>query len=249
MEKTAMIFAAGLGTRLRPLTDTRPKALVEVGGKPLLWHTLHRLEAAGYRHIVINVHHFASMIEEWLDGNPFPELGIDVSEEEELLDTGGGILAAEKFLGGCGSFLVHNVDILSDADLGKLEKAHGESLATLLVSDRKTSRYLLFDKEMELSGWTSLATGEVRSPHPGLDPARCRRLAFSGIHILSDGIFDAFREEGLSGKFPIMDFYISSCSKYDIRGFEERDLRLLDVGKKETLAEAQSFIEKINQEI
>lgn len=246
MEKTAMIFAAGLGTRLRPLTDDRPKALVDVAGKPLLWHALWKLQDAGYRHIVVNTHHFADKIEEYLEGNPFPKLGIEISREDSLLDTGGGVLNAERYLSGCGKFLIYNVDILSDAKLQELEEASKDNLATLLVSERKTSRYLLFDGEMRLTGWTNVTTGEVRSPYDIAKATGCTRLAFSGIHIVSDKIFDAFRKEGLGGKFPIMDFYIGCCDKYKLAGKNDGRLRLLDVGKMEALASAPDFLKSIS---
>ena len=201
-----MIFAAGLGTRLRPLTDTLPKALVPVGGAPLLYHVLMKLKAAGITEFVINVHHFADKIVSYLEENDRFGMDISISDETDgLLETGGGILHARQFLDG--PFLVHNVDILSNLDVASfVGKARPEALATLLVSDRQTSRYLLFDDDMRLKGWTNISTGEVRSPYPDLDPASCRKLAFSGIHLVSDKIFDAFGEYGFSGRFPIMDF-------------------------------------------
>jgi len=242
MEKTAMIFAAGLGTRLRPLTDDMPKALVEVSGRPLLWHTLRKLQGSGFRHVVVNTHHFADMVEDYLRRTAFPGMKIDISREEELLDTGGGVLHAERYLNGCGKFLVHNVDILSNAKLEEIEAASGDSLATLVVSDRRSNRHLLFDKDMRLSGWTDVTTGETRSPHGDVLSRVRSSLAFSGIHVISDRIFDAFRTEGLEGRFPIMDFYVGRCDKYDIRGLYVEGLRLLDVGKPEALAEAEGFL-------
>ena len=148
-----MVFAAGLGTRLRPLTDSMPKALVPVGGKPLLWHVLRRLEASGYGDIVVNVHHFGEQIIDYLRGNEeFKGLNVSVSDERSaLLDTGGGLLHAEPLLKGCGKFLVHNVDILSDLDIRWfVGQARPDALATILVSERRTSRYFLFDDGMRL---------------------------------------------------------------------------------------------------
>lgn len=246
MEKTAMIFAAGLGTRLKPLTDDRPKALVEVAGKPLLWHALRKLQDAGYRHIVVNTHHFADKIEGYLGGNPFPKLKIDISREDDLLDTGGGVLNAERYLNGCGKFLIYNVDILSNACFQELEEASSDNLATLLVSERQTSRHLLFDGGMRLVGWTNVKTGEVRSPYGAAAVQGCTKLAFSGIHAVSDKIFDAFRKEGFEGKFPIMDFYIGCCDKYKLAGKHDGKLRLLDVGKVEALASAPDFLKSIS---
>ena len=170
----ALVFAAGLGTRLKPLTDSMPKALVPVCGEPLLYHVLTRLRAAGYDEIAGNVHHFADQIRNYLSENDFG-IPILVSDETDLLrETGGGIRHARPFLeGGDAPFLVHNVDILSDLDLGWFRRqTRPEALATLLVRERKTQRYFLFDRDMRLVGWTHIATGEVRSPYPALDPAQ-----------------------------------------------------------------------------
>jgi len=165
----AMIFAAGLGTRLKPLTDSMPKALVPIGGKPLLQHIIEKLSNAGFKEIVINVHHFPEQIIRFLRDNDNFGLHIEVSDEsDKLLDTGGGIRKASAFLKGDTPFLVHNVDILSNADLGKLYDSHTrqEEMATLLVSQRKTSRYLLFDEQYMLKGWINDSTDEVKSPYP-----------------------------------------------------------------------------------
>ncbi|MBO4760301.1 MAG: NTP transferase domain-containing protein [Bacteroidales bacterium] len=241
----AMIFAAGLGTRLRPLTDTLPKALVPVGGKPLLYHVLMKLKAAGITEFVINVHHFADKIVSYLGEND--NFGLDISISDEtggLLETGGGILHARDYLDG--QFLVHNVDILSNLDVAAFAgNARPEAMATLLVSERTTSRYLLFDDDMRLKGWTNVSTGEVRSPYPDLDPASCRRLAFSGIHLVSGEIFDAFGKYGFSGRFPIMDFYLKACRERPVFGAVQPGLRLMDVGKAETLAKAEEFIKTV----
>lgn len=237
-----MIFAAGLGTRLRPLTDTLPKALVPVGGAPLLYHVLMKLKAAGITEFVINVHHFADKIVSYLEENDRFGMDISISDETDgLLETGGGILHARQFLDG--PFLVHNVDILSNLDVASfVGKARPEALATLLVSDRQTSRYLLFDDDMRLKGWTNISTGEVRSPYPDLDPASCRKLAFSGIHLVSDKIFDTFGEYGFSGRFPIMDFYLKACRDCPVYGAVQPGLELMDVGKTDTLAQAEEFL-------
>ena len=165
----AMIFAAGLGTRLKPLTDTIPKALVPVGGRPLIEIVIDRLKTAGFDDIVINVHHFADMIEEYVRSRHDFGIRIRFSDERDtLLDTGGGILHAKSLLEGAGHFLVHNVDILSDVDLKSFAaSAASDALATLLVSRRQTSRYLLFDNGMHMAGWTNVSTGEIRSPYAG----------------------------------------------------------------------------------
>lgn len=241
--KTAMIFAAGLGTRLRPLTDRMPKALVRIGDRPLLRIVLDRLVSFGYDHIVVNVHHFASMIEEYLASVSVPGVTVSISDETDLLrDTGGGILHAERFLGD-GRFLVHNVDIISDLDLGWLDaNVRQDAIATLAVSDRKTSRYLLFDDDMRLVGWTNVSTGEVRSPYPGLDVRACRKFAFSGIHVLSHEVFSLFRREGFAEKFSIMDFYLKAAADCPIYGAVLDSLELLDVGKPESLAKAAEYL-------
>ncbi|MBO4455512.1 MAG: nucleotidyltransferase family protein [Bacteroidales bacterium] len=243
----AMVFAAGLGTRLRPITDTMPKALVPVCGKPLLYHTIRKLRDAGYDEIVVNIHHFPEQIRKYLADNDFG-VKIDISDESSaLLETGGGILHARQFLaGGTEPFLVHNVDIVSDLDIPWLRaQTPPGALATLLVSERQTRRYLLFDDDMRLAGWTDISTGEVRSPYPGLDASRCRRLAFGGIHSISPAIFGAFDALGFTGRFPIMDFYLSACARYPIYGVTPDQLTLVDVGKIETLAEAESICERI----
>ena len=237
----AMIFAAGLGTRLRPLTDTMPKALVPVCGNPLLYHVITKLKAAGYTELVVNVHHFAGQIREYLATHDFG-LPIHISDEtEELLETGGGIAHAKDLLLPTEEpFLIHNVDILSNLDIPWFRsQTRPEALSTLLVSERETSRYLLFNDEMRLMGWTNVKTGEVRSPYPQEALKGCRKYAFSGIHNISPAIFDAFEKAGFSGRFPIMDFYIRECANYPIYGVVAENLKLIDVGKLDSLAEAE----------
>ena len=245
----ALIFAAGLGTRLRPLTDSLPKALVPVGGEPLLHHVICKLRAAGYDELVVNVHHFASQVIDYLSAHDFG-VSIRISDESALLrETGGGIAFARGLLEPLeGPFLVHNVDILSNLDLAWLrEQTRPEALATLVVSERKTSRYLLFGEDMRLKGWTNVQTGEVRSPYPAEELKHCRALAFSGIHNLSPAIFDAFREADMPERFPIMDFYIQACGKHPIYGVVHNNLQLVDVGKLDTLAAAEEFISSIGR--
>ena len=227
----AMIFAAGLGTRLKPLTDTMPKALVPVGGKPLLEIVITKLIAAGYDEIVINVHHFAGMIRDYVASRDNFGVKISFSDETDLLrETGGGIRHAAPLLDGPEPFLVHNVDILSNLDLAWFRQQHHEGdLATLLVSDRETARYFLFDEDGLLVGWTNILTGEVRSPWPGIDPDRCYRLAFSGIHCISPAVFPLMRP--MPEKFSIVDFYLSVCREQRIRAAVMPGLVLRDVGK------------------
>lgn len=240
----AMIFAAGLGTRLKPLTDTMPKALVCVAGRPLLEHTVMRLKAAGVERIVVNVHHFASQITDFLSASGNFVMDIRVSDETAaLLDTGGGIKAAAPLFDVSSPILIHNVDILSNVDLSTFYADNAANAATLLVSSRKTSRYLLFDDDMRLVGWTNVATGEVRSPYPATVTSAARRYAFSGIHIFSPELFPLF--DGFPDKFGIIDFYLSVCDRVVIRGCVKDDLRLMDVGKLDTLAEAEAFVRDV----
>ena len=265
----AMVFAAGLGTRLKPITDSIPKALVPVCGEPLLYHVLCKLRDAGYDDIVVNVHHFAGQIKDYLATHDFG-VTISVSDESDLLrDTGGGIKHARRLLEpGRGRdpeglspnlsprralpltaksepFLVHNVDILSDLDLRWFRDQWRQgALATLLVSERKTQRYLLFDDDMRLVGWTNIATGEVRTPYNDLDPSRCRRYAFAGIHNISPKIFDVFDADGWPERFSIMDFYLGVCALYPIYGVVPEQLTIVDVGKIESLSDALLVIPK-----
>lgn len=237
-----MIFAAGLGTRLKPMTDTMPKALVPVGGRPLLQILLEKLARHGCTEAVINVHHFADMIEEWCASN---DMGVSIrfsDERAELLETGGGIRHAMPLLSG-GRFLIHNVDILSNADLARFYAEGEGKAATLLVSERKTQRYLLFDESMRLVGWINEATGQVKSPYPDLQPDKCRRFAFSGIHQIDPVLFPRF--EVWPAKFSIIDFYLSICRDVPVYGHLQEGFRLMDVGKLDTLTQAELFLKEI----
>ena len=238
----AMIFAAGLGTRLKTITDHMPKAMVSVGGKPLIKHVIDKLENAGTERIVVNVHHFASQITDYLNENNNFNLDIRISDEsEKLLDTGGGIKKAAPLFDPQSPILIHNVDILSNVDLKKLyAMASGDAL--LLVSERKTKRYLLFNDDMQLVGWTNIETGEVKSPYPNLDPKKCMMYAFAGIHVLSPRLFRMMNEE-FPDKFGIIDFYLKACATHSIKGYRKNDLKLLDVGKLDTLKEAEEFMQ------
>ena len=241
----AMIFAAGLGTRLKPLTDTMPKALVPVNGKPLLEIQIRRLVAAGFPDIVVNVHHFADQIVRFVEEHEGFGAKVSFSDESGcLLETGGGIRKAMPLLlegnGEGEPFLVHNVDILSNVDLtGFYRKGRGAA-ALLLVSERRTQRYLLFDEEDRLVGWTNVKTGEVKSPYPKLDVEACRRYAFAGIHTFSPRLFPYF--EGWPDKFSVIDFYLSVCGKEPIYASPCPGLRMLDVGKLDSLAQAEEFL-------
>lgn len=232
--KQAMIFAAGLGTRLKPLTDTMPKALVRVGGQPLLWHVIMKLKKAGYERIVVNVHHFASQITDYLAANDHFGLDIRISDETEaLLETGGGIKKALPLFDPSEPILIHNVDILSNLDLNALPM----DAPLLVVSERKTKRYLMFDDEMRLHGWTNIETGEVKGEKAN------HLLAFSGIHVFHPSLTPLLAD--WPERFPIMDFYLKVCGDHLIRGYEAHDLQLLDVGKLDTLDHAESFIKQL----
>ena len=240
----ALIFAAGLGTRLRPLTDTMPKALVPVAGVPMLARVLCKLRDAGMDSFVVNVHHFAEQIERFLAENG--NFGVPVSisrEEREPLETGGGIRHAAPLLASpAGRFLVHNVDILSDLDVRWfLAQDDPESLATLLLIDAPADRYLLFDDEMRLVGWTNVRTGEVKSPFlPDFDPSKYRRYSFCGIHIVSEAVFD--KMAAWPEKFSIIDFYLQQAAENKIRGVLAPDLHLIDIGSPAKLAEANALL-------
>ena len=239
----AMIFAAGLGTRLKPLTDHTPKALVNVGGEPLLKQVIFRLKDAGFQRIIVNVHHFSHQIIDYLQENNNFGLDIRISDEtNELLDTGGGIKAAQPLFDEA-PILIHNVDILSNVDLRRFYTSYHDVDANLLVSERKTKRYLLFNDEMRLVGWTNIETGEVRSPYPDLHPDDCKMLAFAGIHSFSPQLFPLM--QSFPDRFGIMDFYLSICHQVRIMGHVEPDLQLMDVGKQETLHEADEFVRRL----
>ena len=239
----AMIFAAGIGSRLKPLTDNMPKALIPVNGKPMLEHVILKLKAFGFDQIVINIHHLGEQIIDFLKANNNFGIQIFISDEKDyLLDTGGGLKKAQQFLQGDEPFLIHNADIISDIDLKKLYDSHLENnpLATLLVSQRETSRYLLFDKSNKLCGWRNRETGEIKSFYPYFDPSHYQEYAFGGIHVLSPQIFDWLQE--WTGRFSIINFYLSVCAKTNIRAYVAENLHLLDIGKPETLAQAEEWM-------
>ncbi|ADQ81177.1 Nucleotidyl transferase [Paludibacter propionicigenes WB4] len=237
-----MIFAAGLGTRLKPLTDSIPKALVPIVGQPLLEHVILKLKTAGFDEIIVNVHHFPDQIIDFLKANNNFGIRIEVSDErDQLLDTGGGIRKAKHFFDDGQPFLVHNVDILSDVDLQELFQQHlaADSLATLVVSKRDTFRYLLFNNDQRLCGWINEKTGETK-PISFDDISGFNKLAFAGIQVLSPRVFELM--ETLDAKFPIMDFYLSNAQTQVIKGFIPTDFHMLDVGKLNVLDEAERFV-------
>ena len=286
--KQAMIFAAGLGTRLKPLTDTMPKALVKVGGQPLLDLVIRRLHEQGYHRLVVNVHHFSQQIIDHLAAADFltgqcPCEVLISDESEKLLDTGGGLKKAASLFSDDEPILIHNVDILDNVDYNWFRRQHlDDEDAVLLVSRRKTKRYLLFDSSMRLMGWTNMETGEVKSPYPWLrqgrlafDPSsadegsdypvsvtllpsplksplpfgeglgvRLHLFAFSGIHSFSPRLFRLM--DRFPDRFPIMDFYLSTCHRARIYGCLKDDLQVLDVGKLDSLEAAERFQKTIS---
>lgn len=240
----AMIFAAGLGTRLRPLTDHTPKALVSVAGKPMLERVILRLKEAGFNDITVNIHHFGEQIIEFLRANNDFGITIHLSDERDmLLDTGGGIKKARPFLDGNEPFLVHNADILSDINLAELYRHHRESNAeaTLLVSQRQTSRYLLLDDVNRLHGWINKSTGETKPEGFSFQERQYKEMAFSGIHVISPSLFRYMESRQWEGKFSIIPFYLSVCETACIQGYPLQDRRWFDIGKPETLAKAEEY--------
>ena len=299
-----MILAAGLGTRLKPLTDTMPKALVPVGGKPLLDIQIEKLAQAGYDRFVVNVHHFAQQIIDHIhehypqntsltshsspltsNQSPIPSGGVGgglsipsggvggglpltphilISDEtSELLETGGGLKKAQALFRDDEPILIHNVDILDNVDYDWFRRQHQDDEdAVLLVSKRKTKRYLLFDNAMRLMGWKNIETGEVKSPFPWLREAAftigndlevraaansslfthhssLHAFAFSGIHSFSPRLFPLM--DRFPDRFPIIDFYLSVCHRSRIVGLVKNDLQVLDVGKLDSLEQAEKF--------
>jgi NDP-sugar pyrophosphorylase family protein len=236
----AMILAAGLGTRLRPLTDDRPKALVEVAGRTLLEITLSRLRVFGIDEVIINVHHFADMVVDYLKANDNFGMRIEVSREEVLLDTGGGLKKAAYFFLENSSrldepFILHNVDVLSTIDLGRMVQFHTErrALATLAMQARETSRYLLFDQQLQLCG---RRTGRDQQAELVRSSEQAEALAFSGIHVVSPRIFALMTEQGV---FSIITSYLRLAGQGErILAFRADEYRWRDLGRLENVAQA-----------
>lgn len=240
----AMIFCAGLGTRLRPLTDTIPKALVSINGKTLLQYQIERLCEAGIKDIVVNVHHFPDLIIDYIAKNDAFGCNIQVSDERDmLLDTGGGLLNATSLLGN-DNVLACNVDILSNININAFIHTYNGELASLVVSDRKTQRYLLFDEEHRMQGWTNITTGEVRGEYK----EHFTHLAFSGMQILSSEIYPLAKQysQHHGRKFSLIDLYLSLCKEHSIKAYIPDNYRMTDVGKPKSLAEAEQFMSALN---
>jgi NDP-sugar pyrophosphorylase family protein len=262
MAKQAMIFAAGLGTRLKPLTDTKPKALIPVGGEPLIGRTISRLITFGYRDFVVNVHHFAKDIEDFVAAQEYGKFVRFSDETEMLLETGGGLKKAASLFDPNEPILIHNVDILDNVDYNWFANQHqADEDAVLLVSRRQTKRYLLFDNGMRLMGWINRETGEIRSPFPWLRnmalsigddlqvishlsplTTQLYAFAFSGIHSFSPRLFPLM--DRFPDKFSIIDFYLSVCHRSKIVGLVKDDLEMIDVGKLDSLQQAEQFLKE-----
>lgn len=239
----AMLFAAGLGTRLQELTKDCPKALVKVQGKTLLQHSIEHLRKNGCTYIVINIHHFAEKVLEELQKEAYLDLEIKISDERDyLLETGGGLLKAAKYLDGNDPFLAYNVDVLSNINLQELYQQHlsNNALATLAVRNRVSSRYLLFDQENTLCGWTNTQTGALKMAK---ETSITYQKAFSGIQVINPAIFGLIKQEG---RFSITTSYLELAKIHRINAFEHDKDYWFDVGKPERLNAAECFLNKHN---
>jgi len=238
-----MIFAAGLGTRLRPLTNEIPKALVPVNGKPALEWLILKFKKAGITQIIINIHHFPDKVIGFINDNHSFGIEIKISDEREmLLDTGGGLKKAAWFFDDGKPFLVHNADVLSNINLNEMLsfKNKKKALATLFIQERTTSRYLIFDEEKRLAGWKNTKTNEVILSRE--NPTSPKDFAFNGIHIIDPEIFTLMTEQG---KFSIIETYLRLSSKFQIVGFEPKHAVWMDIGKLENLPEANILAKQI----
>jgi NDP-sugar pyrophosphorylase family protein len=230
----AMIFAAGLGTRLKPFTDHHPKALAEVNGKTLLEHAIRYLQRFRIEDVIVNVHHFAEQIEAVIEENSGFGSWVTVSDERDVvLETGGGLKKAGWYFEGETDLVVMNVDVLTNLDLSKMIEAHQQSdaMATLAVMERNSSRQLLFDEHMILCGWTNNKTGEQRISREVLS---LRPFAFSGVQVLSTEVFDM----PFQGKFSVIDVYLHFAKTRLIKGYNHTGNIFIDVGKPESLEKA-----------
>lgn len=233
----AMIFAAGMGTRLKPFTDNHPKALAQVNGVPLLERNIKYLQSYGIKDFVINIHHFGGQILAFLGENDNFGANIEISNEsDELLETGGGLLFAKRFLENEKTFLIMNVDILTDLNITNLINIHElkGGMVTLAVSDRDSTRKLMFNDKMYLKGWKNLTTNK-KTVVGGI--FKLRELAFSGVHCVNSEIFTKITR---TGKFSIMDEYLDLMKEDIIIGYQHT-ANLIDVGKPESVAEAEKL--------
>jgi len=234
----AMVFAAGLGSRLYPVTRNKPKALVEVAGKTMLEHTLLHLKEHGFTQVIINTHHFPGMIEQFVRENKAFGMEISFSREEKLLDTGGGLKKAAGFFCEDEPILVRNVDILSDMDLGRMVRMHRHHspLATLLVSNRETSRYLLFDQQNRLCGWEHVKEGSQKIIR---EAASLQPMAFNGIHVIDPALLSLLPDKEV---FSITEAYLEACKNHDILALPDTSSYWFDIGTREKLENARQFM-------
>ncbi len=240
----AMLFAAGLGTRLKPFTNDKPKALIEVNGITMLQMALKKMENAGIRKVVINVHHFSQLVVEEISRFRSDHMKVVISDEsDQLLDTGGGLLKARPLFEIDSPIMLYNVDIITTANLKDFIKFHKtrNALASLMIKKRSTSRHLLFNDQMELSGWENINTGEkiITKETDHYIP-----YGFQGIHIIEPDIFDLITE---SGKFPIMNLYLRLARERTLMGFESRDDLWFDIGTPEKLKNTRKTIEHLSE--
>jgi N-acetyl-alpha-D-muramate 1-phosphate uridylyltransferase len=236
----AMIFAAGLGTRLKPITDNIPKALVEVRGITLLEHVVTKLITYGFDEIIINVHHHAQKVIDFVRLKNNFNIRIEFSDESDcLLDTGGGLKKASWFFNDNKPFLVHNVDVISDLDLENFYCSHVQSnaLATLAVRNRPPQRYFLFDSDLNVCGWENLKTSEKIISRNSTPPMHA--LAFSGIHVISPQIFELMQE---TGKFSIVNVYLRLSTYHQIKGYLHDSGYWMDLGKPESIPQAEQIL-------
>lgn len=240
----AFILAAGLGTRLKPLTDRIPKALVPIGEQTLLEICIRKLIAAGVSEIIINICHHADQIVRFVEKNCSFGVKISFSDErDELLETGGALKKAAHLFDSDEPFFVHNVDILSNIDLKALYLSHlnDQAIATLAMNDRTSQRVLLFDEKLHLRGWRNNKTGELRPSH--LCDDKLTPFAFAGIHVISPRLLDSL--DTYPKKFSIIDTYLDLCTSHPIVGYTQSNLRILDVGKLDTLEESVTFLKSL----
>jgi NDP-sugar pyrophosphorylase family protein len=231
----AMIFAAGLGTRLKPVTEKIPKALVEVGGIPMIERVIKNLKSAGVDEIIINLHHFPEMITAFIQQENHFGIKIQFSDETgQLLETGGGLMKAANFFDDNQPFIVHNADVLTDLNLNSMIDFHlkNSPVATLFVQKRKTSRYLEFNPAMQLCGWKNTKTGEQITARVS---AKKSDFAFNGIHIIEPKIFKLITQ---TGKFSIIPAYLELAKNHAIKGYTDEKASFIDIGKPENLEEA-----------
>lgn len=239
----ALLFAAGLGTRLKEHTQNTPKALVGLAGKPLIQHAIEHMKSQGITDITINVFHFADQVISFIEENGSFGIDIHISDErDQLLDTGGGLKKAGQYLKGDEPILIYNVDVISDLDLNVLLKYHQEqkALATLVVRSRETSRYLMFDQNLRLSGWKNFSNSETIISRPE-SFADAQPFAFSGIHLIQPELLNLITEEG---RFPIMDLYLRLAKDHSIKAFIDHSYLWMDLGKPEQLLAAEKLLGK-----